>query len=213
MRILVISLLLSLSACRPAMEEEAPVPVDNLEQLATFMQGSFRNEAQALSDSSFFDLSLEVRQIWPERTDGYWLYMEQALTAARENPFRQRVYHLAQAEGDTILLSVYAIAGSFQYAGAYNNDSILSSIQADSLQHKIGCHLYFTPQDAPQRYMGVNKPGSCEVQVKGVSYLMSEVTVFADSLYSWDRGYNDKDEVVWGANSGGYKFTRLQPLP
>lgn len=213
MRFVLISLLVSLSACRPSAREEVPVPVNHLEQLATFMQGSFRNESQVLSDSSFFDLSLEVRQVWPERTDGYWLYMEQSLTAARENPFRQRVYHLAQEADDTILLSVYALPNPLQYAGACKSDSLLALINSDSLQHKIGCHLVFVPQDDTQSYAGTNQPGSCSVQIKGVSYLMSEVTVFADSLHSWDRGYDEQGKVVWGEDKGGYRFVRLPALP
>jgi hypothetical protein len=190
-------------------EEKQATPMSSLEQLATYMQGSFRNEAQAVADPGYFDLSLEVTRIWPERQDGFWLYMEQSLSHTRENPFRQRIYHLDEYVGDTILLSVYAMPDPLRYAGAYQNDSILSLIHPDSITQKMGCHLYFTEQVDPVSFAGVNKPYSCEVQIKGVSYLRSEVTVFEDSLHSWDRGYDESGNIVWGEDKGAYRFVRL----
>jgi len=30
-------------------------------------------------------------QIWEERTDGYWLYVEQAIAGYQDKPYRQRI--------------------------------------------------------------------------------------------------------------------------
>jgi hypothetical protein len=30
-------------------------------------------------------------------------------------------------------------------------------------------------------------------------------------MVSWDRGYNDEGEQVWGAEKGGYRFVKRPP--
>ncbi|MBK7852430.1 MAG: hypothetical protein IPJ66_15190 [Bacteroidetes bacterium] len=37
-------------------------------------------------------------------------------------------------------------------------------------------------------------------------------TITANELISWDRGYNDKDEQVWGAEKGGYHFIKISQI-
>ena len=42
------------------------------------MTGTFSTAVQATEDPEFFDLSLHIKPIWTDRTDGRWLYVEQA---------------------------------------------------------------------------------------------------------------------------------------
>ena len=50
----------------------------------------------------------------------------------------------------------------------------------------------------------------CPSDRKGAAYATSEVTITENELISWDRGYNDKDEQVWGAEKGGYHFLKIR---
>lgn len=50
----------------------------------------------------------------------------------------------------------------------------------------------------------------CPSDRKGAAYATSEVTITPERLLSWDRGYNEKDEQVWGAEKGGYEFVKLK---
>jgi hypothetical protein len=38
------------------------------------------------------------------------------------------------------------------------------------------------------------------------------VTIWPDRLISWDRGWNDKGQQVWGAEKGGYIFVKQRRL-
>lgn len=58
----------------------------SLERLATAMIGSFTTAEQALADQDFRNITLHVSRIWSDRSDGRWLYLEQALTDARSIP-------------------------------------------------------------------------------------------------------------------------------
>ena len=60
--------------------------------LFEMMQGSFDSKEQAAEDSAYYAISLHMYPIWPER--GQFLYVEQALAAMQDKPYRQRVYEL-----------------------------------------------------------------------------------------------------------------------
>ena len=92
MRYLALSLiLLFFGACSV---QRAASGGDHLPELAALMSGSFTSAEQAAADTNYFDISLRMYRIWPEQKDKYWLYVEQAVTAMQERPYRQRVYEL-----------------------------------------------------------------------------------------------------------------------
>ena len=93
--ILTLALLLTLGAALQAQKRDK-----DLETLVKYMQGGFTSAAQASVDTNYYDISLHMARIWTARTDGYWLYVEQAVTKMLDKPYRQRVYHVVhQADG------------------------------------------------------------------------------------------------------------------
>jgi hypothetical protein len=58
------------------------------------MTGTFTTAEQARGDQNFRDVTLHVTSIWSDRTDGTWLYAEQALTDGLDHPYRQLVYQV-----------------------------------------------------------------------------------------------------------------------
>ena len=48
----------------------------------------------------------------------------------------------------------------------------------------------------------------CRSTLRGASYATSEVTMDETEIRSWDRGYDDQDTQVWGAEAGPYIFVR-----
>ena len=71
---------------------------DALRALATAMTGNFTSAEQAKADPDFKVIHLHIAPIWTERTDGPWLYMEQAAASSLDKPYRQRIYHLHARE-------------------------------------------------------------------------------------------------------------------
>ena len=56
------------------------------------MSGSYSSEQQHLKDTAnYFDIRLQIIPIWKHRTDGFWFYVEQAVFAYYDQPYRQRV--------------------------------------------------------------------------------------------------------------------------
>ena len=58
--------------------------------IAGWMAGSYSSAAQSQSDSEYKNIVLHMKPIWMDRTDGRWLYVEQAMQEAADKPYRQR---------------------------------------------------------------------------------------------------------------------------
>ncbi|NNF06854.1 MAG: hypothetical protein HKN21_08840 [Candidatus Eisenbacteria bacterium] len=179
----------------------------DVDTLVDWMTGSFSSEALAASDSTYFDIRLEMVEIWTDRTDARWLYVEQASASVLERPYRQRVYKITQ-EDDQFMSEVFALPDPLRFAGAFRGEAALSSITPDSLTVRTGCAVYLK-RTAPTTFEGGTLEDQCESRLRGASYATSDVYIAADKIMSWDRGYDAEHKQVWGAVNGPYIFLRV----
>lgn len=189
-------------------------PLPGLTHLSGWMMGSFDSGEQAAADSAFFDIHLQMAPIWNERADGPWLYVEQAVAGSLDKPYRQRVYHLTEPEPGLFVSEVYELpAPALRFAGAWNHDSLLVGLTPDSLAARQGCGVHLRWDAARQAYAGRTPGEGCLSSLRGATYATSEVTVHADGLESWDRGWDAQGKQVWGAVKSGYQFRRQAVTP
>lgn len=181
---------------------------DDLRMLKERMTGLFSSREQSLEDSTYYDIALHMEPIWPENTDGYWFYVEQAMARLLEKPYRQRIYHLTRQDKYTLVSKVYELPQPMRFAGAWKNKSLLSAITVDSLIDRQGCAIYLRKDDAGN-FSGSTPGKACLSSLRGATYASSEVIIYADRLVSWDRGWDKDDKQVWGATKGGYRFVRI----
>jgi reactive intermediate/imine deaminase len=187
------------------------VQAGDLETLAGWMSGSFSSRAQAEEDPAYFDIRLEMQPIWGERTDGIWLYVEQAAASSLERPYRQRVYHLTAQEDGSFCSAVFEIPDALQYAGLWRNPRPLQVLSPDDLKPREGCAVILRKRD-DGHFAGGTVEDACKSSLRGASYATSEVIVRPDGIESWDRGYDAAGKQVWGAEKGAYVFDRV-PRP
>jgi hypothetical protein len=188
---------------------EVARPQSDLDRLTGWMAGSFSSQAQAETDTGFFDIRLEMVQIWPERTDGRWLYVEQASAASLERPYRQRVYHLMQTDDTTFISAVFEFAEPLRMAGAWRSPELLDRLTPDSLIQREGCAIVLRPR-GDTLFVGSTVEDRCRSDHRGAAYTTSEVRIGENYLYSWDRGWDSTGAQVWGAETGGYMFRKLR---
>lgn len=179
----------------------------DLKQLASMMAGEFSSEAQAKSDSDYIHIKLRMTPVLKSSSDGYWLYVEQAVASSEDKPYRQRVYHLYIQDDTTLVSKVFEIKNPQQYTGGWKDESKLNIITADSLVDRQGCGIYLHKQDK-KIYSGSTPGKECLSSLRGAAYATSEVKIYPDKLISWDRGWNREDKQVWGAEKGGYIFLK-----
>jgi hypothetical protein len=186
-------------------------PQNQIDVLVDYMTGSFSSEEQAKNDSDYFNIELEMVQIWKDRTDGPWIYVEQAVAESKDKPYRQRVYQLKERSDGKIESVVYTIPDPLRFAGDYKNNFPLFRLAADSLTHKGGCEVVLYRVDAGYfegSTVGSTVDKNCPSDLRGASYATSEVMIDKDKLISWDRGFDENGNQVWGATKGGYIFKK-----
>ncbi len=195
----------------PVKTTEATMPVDNtdLYNLFEMMSGKFSSEAQSKADTSYFNISLKMHPIWQSRTDGHWFYVEQAMATKLDKPYRQRVYHLYLYNDKKIASSVFEIPNPAAYVGSCEKDNPLSNLTPDSLISREGCTIFLEKMNT-EVFSGSTPQKQCKSSLRGAAYATSEVTITSGLIISWDRGWDDKDKQVWGAEKGGYEFDKLE---
>lgn len=176
-----------------------------LEQLASWMSGSFSSTQQSIADSNYFDINLEMDRIWHERNDAIWLYVEQASSKRLIKPYRQRVYKLTQNE-NIFLSKVYEVSNPEKFIGAFNKNELFDTFGPEELIERVGCTVIMEYNNSS--FKGSTKDKECLSSLFGATYATSEVEIFSDKVLSWDRGFNSSDEHIWGAEKGPYYFLK-----
>ena len=207
---LVLTLLVACTSDKKEQQERLPQFDMNLQQLATWMIGSFSSGQQAEADSAYYDIRLHMAQVWENRTDGVWMYVEQATASSQNEPYRQRVYRLTEVDDTTYRSDVYTMPEPERFVGAWKKTDPLATLNRDSLELREGCSIVMHPE-GDSAFAGGTVGTGCASSLRGAAYATSQVRITADVLYTWDRGWSENDSLVWGARKGGYVFRRIEP--
>jgi hypothetical protein len=183
---------------------------DDLKILADWMTGSFSSEELVKIDSSYLDIRMEMFPIWTDRTDGYWLFVEQAVAIHAHEPYRLRVYHLTQRDEGTFVSDIYMFEDPLRFAGAWKKPELLANVTPDSLTLREGCSIILT-RDATGSFIGGTVGEGCSSSLNNAVYATSEVQIAENVTYSWDRGFDAEGNRLWGAEYGGYVFKKIPP--
>lgn len=192
-----------------------PVAADDtsgLETLASLMTGSFGSAAQAAQSDEFRDVRLHVARIWEEKSgsDEIWLYVEQALASSLDKPYRQRIYRVTAHGDENFESAVFELPGDpLAFAGAWENSSRLDTLSPEDLAARDGCVVYLR-RVSPAEFTGSTRGRACLSNLRGAAYATSDVTITADSVLSWDRGFDAEGNQVWGSTRGPYVFSRME---
>lgn len=183
------------------------------EAVASLLTGAFSSAEQAQTDKDFREIELHVARIWPARTDGPWLYIEQAVASEPQKPYRQRIYQLVLSENPdavagTVESRVYELPGDpLAFAGAWADPARFTELTVEQLVPRDGCTVYLVSNTDGSWSGGTDGTG-CSSALRGATYATSEVTVTPTEMRSWDRGWDKTGKQVWGAEKGAYIFKR-----
>jgi hypothetical protein len=198
------SLIVSLSACTGSKQSSSSSK--DLDRLLGMMQGSFNSSAQAKRDSNYYDISLEMCPIWPHSKDAHWLYVEQAVTAIKGKPYRQRVYRVSARPDGSFISEVYTLPDEAGFVGAYLTPEKFKELRPEELVLRAGCAVIL--HKAGDGFEGATEGDGCESNLRGAKYATSKVEISQGRIQSWDQGFDATGKQVWGATLGGYEFIR-----
>lgn len=180
----------------------------DLQQLVHYMVGDFSSQAQSQRDSDFYDIRLHIRPIWTSDKANHWLYVEQATASAESKPYRQRIYKVEKEGAGGFKSIVYTLPEPANWAGKYKTPEAFDQLKPAELSLREGCTVFLKKQKDGS-YTGSTQGIGCESTLRGAKHASSKVTITKKALHSWDQGFNEKGEQVWGATKGGYEFDKL----
>lgn len=185
----------------------------HLDELTDLSVGSFSTIEQARRDGRYGVAEAEIVRIWAERTDGRWLYQEQALLgesaavldpAMKEKPYFARVIRSIEVAPGVVERTVHRLKDPSKARGAWRGPSPLADLTPDDL---LASECKITVERVAEK-MWRSTSEKCPNAYKGASYAIS-LGVIVDGRYAnWDRGFAADGAVVWGPTGGGYVFVR-----
>lgn len=180
-----------------------------LEELASWMIGNFSTAVQASENPEFFAINLHIVAIWPDRTDGRWLYVEQAVSEYQDRPYRQRIYRVRELVPGLFETQIFTLPDPTAAVGAWLAVDPLPSLQPEALTEREGCAILLRRRG--ETFVGSTIATLCTSTLRGASYATSEVVITPDGMVSWDRGFATDGSQVWGTVNGGHVFDRIVP--
>ena len=178
-----------------------------LAQLTDWMCGSFTSEAQSKTDTSYLNVSLKMAPIWKRDDNTAWIYVEQALVATPNKPYRQRIYKVESLGGNRFLSTVFSLPTPELYAGAADQTKLLKKLTPKELTLLDGCEISLVYDERKMKFIG-STANLCHNNWNGAYVASSEVEISNNTLMSWDRGWDSDGKQVWGATKGGYVFIK-----
>lgn len=76
------------------------------------------------------------------------------------------------------------------------------------LDEREGCEVILTKTE--NGYEGSTQGDNCKSSLRGASYATSKVSMSANKITSWDQGFDESGNQVWGATKGPYEFVKLK---
>ncbi len=180
-----------------------------LMELSELLTGSFTSAEQAASSEGYLEVEAEAVRIWPERSDGLWLYREQAILSdggAKDRPYFQRIVHVFDAEGE-IVREIYLLPEPAAFVGAYGEPARFDDLAPEDLSQRSGCRVTYA-RVAQNIWYGETGEGTCPSSHRGASTMIGRGIVSPEFVANWDRGFDAEGALVWGPAAGGYIFRR-----
>uniref|UniRef100_A0A7N0RAI9 Chromophore lyase CRL, chloroplastic n=1 Tax=Kalanchoe fedtschenkoi TaxID=63787 RepID=A0A7N0RAI9_KALFE len=146
------------------------------------------------------------------------LYFEQAFWRTPQKPFRQRFYMVKPCPKDLkcdVELSTYAIRDMEEYKNfcdrTKDQKPLPEEVIGDIAEHLTTIHLKRCDRGKSCLYEGSTPPGGFPNSWNGATYCTSELAILKNNeVHTWDRGYDDDGNQVWGVKGGPYEF---KPAP
>jgi hypothetical protein len=183
-----------------------------LADYAVAAEGRFSSLAQHRRDPVYDEVEVRVVRIWPERTDGLWLYQEQAIVnqpgktrqQALASPYFQFVSRIVPLRSGVLRRDNFRVRDGARFAGARIEQLAPSDLMEASCHNRI-------ERVAPGWFTGATE--SCANRYKGAAWMQSLSVMTANVHVNWDRGFDQAGNRVWGPEKGGYIFERQPTAP
>jgi CpeT protein len=195
----------------PARAAEPPSAV---EEVAELLAGTFDSKAQAEADPKAFRAVRLVSVRVPKSRLGDGspvLYLEQALLATPDKPYRQRFYRLEATADGGVISRVFEPKDPIVVSGKWRDPADLALFGSGDVLERVGCAVRL--KRSTEGWSGGTEGTNCPSALSGARYAESDVRLSPGRMETWDRGFDVNDLQVWGSEKGPYVFERRSAGP
>lgn len=175
--------------------------------LKQYMVGNFENAKQVESDSSIEWLSMQIKQVWTKRKDGFWLYVEQIHPKEPALPVFQHMFHIYVQDDSTLICQEFEFKEPATYIGWWKTPLRFDSVKFSALSNRLGCEVYLRKNTLGQ-FIGTTDGNECISHKDGASYSTTEMQIDKTGLHYWERGWNTDGNIVWVRSKGAIQFKK-----
>lgn len=194
--------------------QPVPAEVPLAEAYAAHVAGTYSSVAQHRADPRYDEVEARVIRIWPERTDGVWLYQEQAIInqpgldreTARARPYFQFVARVTMLSDGILRRDNFRVRDRARWVGMTTGDTRLAALGPADLE-PASCHNRIEFIAAGH---WSSRTESCTNSYRGAAFMESRSISTPAGFINWDRGFTASGEHVWGPRWGGYVFDRVR---
>ncbi|MEE3718002.1 chromophore lyase CpcT/CpeT [Tumidithrix elongata RA019] len=133
-----------------------------------------------------------------------FLYQEQAMSQDLAKPYRQRFLRISpSADGSSIQSAIFKIPNSTDWIGRCSQPEAKRVVQLSSLGDSQ-CSVFLKSQG--EKYIGETQAGGCPSNHRGAVKITNRIVLHKQGMDTWDRGFDAKGKLVWGATNEAYQF-------
>ncbi len=193
-----------------------PAPCALLRSLAQALIGEFSNEAQAIDSPAWFvNLRLWQRPTPLFAEDSITLFLEQANHLMRDQPYRQRLLRLSEAQGQ-LFGQYYQFKDFSAWKGCGDAPERLQTLTLADIADLPGCRVAITQTPTGEFQARLVPDGRCEFKYDGqqrqvvVGFDVAQSGATSVHLKTYDKGIDpETGQGLWGALMGPYEFEKL----
>jgi len=176
--------------------------------LAEWLSGRFDSSEHARRDLEYLSVHLHVCPVEAPDLGERVLYVAPAMTDSLSRPYRQRLYVVEPIPGDEVRVvsRILSFGDPAPLVGLCRGRAEWRTADHE-IEPREGCDVVLDWDG--RQFTGGTQGEDCTSSLAGAAYAASEVSVLADRLLSWDRGFALGGAQVWGAVAGPYEFLRL----
>ncbi|WP_438481884.1 chromophore lyase CpcT/CpeT [Oleiharenicola lentus] len=179
-----------------------------LTKLVGQFAGSFSSAEQARGDHNFQSTVLNIVRFWPDKSDGVWLYAEQALPGGLRHPYKQTVYQLVARDDGSFECRFYDLVDPVAATGGWKNTTIINNFSTNDLRARENCTVILRAE-SDGSFKGITEGKGC-ANIRGAAYATTAITVTDKQITLWERGYTANGTQIWGSVHGGYVFKKIE---
>ncbi|PSB04548.1 chromophore lyase CpcT/CpeT [Merismopedia glauca] len=162
------------------------------------------NQAQTNPKISSVRMTTCQVRVTDMQPSAVFLYQEQALSEKLSQPYRQRFLRISAVKNSKLVESAgFKPPKPESWVGLCNQPEAKRLVSSNDLG-KTECSVFL--QKEGNNYVGETQPGGCPTNFKGAVKITNHITLHANGMETWDRGYDAQGNIIWGAKQEPYQY-------